>query len=366
MNINEAPEYHSNLRLTWLRYKKHKAALFSLWILGIFFLLTILGDFFMPNSPFHQFEGQNYSSIRMFNFSNEKDQFSIRPYINKYKRAIDPNTFESIWKALDNEKHPIFFLSEGFEYRLLGIIKMNTHLFGTEHGPPIFPFGSDSLGRCIFSRTIYASRISISVAFLGVFITIIISILLGGISGYYGGVVDEIMQRISELLLTIPKLPLWMALAAAVPGNWSIMKVYLAIVVIASLTSWPYAARGIRSKIISIKNEDYIQAARSYGAKDKTIIFSHLMPNLASYIIVCVSLGIPGMILMETSLSFLGIGLRKPAISWGVLLQEAQDFQAIIIHPWLLIPGIFVVLAIVAFNFVGDGLRNAFDPYQKA
>lgn len=366
MKIIETPTYRSNWKMTWLRFRKHKAALVSMWILGFYLVLIVFGDFISPHSPFKQYEGQNFSSIRMFRFADQDGKFSIRPYINTYKRATDPNTFEAIWTAVEGEKHPVQFFVKGFEYRLLGFVRTSIHLFGTGGGPPVFPFGSDSLGRCIFSRTVYACRISLSLAFLGVVITIVISVTLGGISGYYGGVVDDIIQRISELLLTIPKLPLWMALAAAVPTNWPILKTYLAIVFIASMTNWPHAARGIRSKLISLKGEDYIQAARSYGTKNGRIIFSHLMPNIASYIIVAVSLGIPGMIIMETSLSFLGIGLRKPAVSWGVLLQEAQNFQDVIIHPWLLIPGIFVVVSIVAFNFIGDGLRSAVDPYQSA
>ena len=365
-DLATTPKYRSNWRLIWLRFKNHKAALVSMWILGFFLLLVVFGDFIIPVSPFKQHEGHNFSPIRMFRFVDDAGRFHLRPFVHTYEKTIDPSTFQTTFTVVEGGEHPILFFAKGFEYRLLGIFETDIHLFGTEGGPPVFLFGSDSLGRGIFSRTIFACRISLSLALVGVLITIVISIVLGGISGYYGGLVDDIIQRLSELLLTVPKLPLWMALAAAVPTNWPILKTYLAIVFIASLTNWPHAARGVRSKLISLKGEDYIQAARSYGAKDGRIIFSHLMPNIASYIIVAVSLGIPGMILMETSLSFLGIGLRKPAVSWGVLLQEAQNFQEVIIHPWLLIPGIFVVIAIVAFNFVGDGVRSAVDPYQSA
>jgi peptide/nickel transport system permease protein len=200
---------------------------------------------------------------------------------------------------------------------------------------------------------------------IGVIITILVGVSLGGISGYFGGILDDAIQRISELLLAIPKIPLWLALAAALPANIPVMTTYLYIVIIASLTTWPFVARGIRSKLISLRNEDYVKAAISYGAGNMRIIFRYLVPNFMSYIIVSISLGIPGIILMETSLSFLGIGLQTPAISWGVLLEQAQNFQDVILHPWLLIPGAFVVLAIMAFNFVGDGLRDAADPYEK-
>ena len=282
-----------------------------------------------------------------------------------YQESIDDYTWQRTWREIEQSTYPVRFFVAGFEYRLLGVIPSRIHLFGLADGaPPLFLFGSGKLGRDLFSRTIYATRISLSIALIGVFISLLLGVILGGVSGYYGGAIDSIIQRLSELLLSVPKFPLWLALAAAIPTNWSVLKTYVAIVVIVSLMNWPWLARGIRSKLISLRTEDYVHAARSYGASDSRIIFKYLVPNFLSYIIVNVTLTVPAMILLETSLSFLGVGLRSPAVSWGVLLQQAQNVQAVILHPWLLIPGIFVVVSILALNFVGDGLRDAADPYQ--
>jgi peptide/nickel transport system permease protein len=273
-------------------------------------------------------------------------------------------TWQRVWSDLHDKVYPVHFFTRGFNYRLLGFIPTDIHLFGTdENEAPLLLFGTDKLGRDIFSRTIYATKVSLSIAFLGVLITLVFSIVLGGVSGYYGGIIDAIVQRISELLLSVPRLPLWMALAAAVPTNWPILKIYIVIVIFVSLLNWPWMARGIRSKLISLREEDYIYAAKSYGASNSRIIFRYLVPNFMSYVIVCITLGIPDMILFETALSFLGVGLRPPAISWGVLLYEAQNFQTVILYPWLLLPGVFVIVSILALNFVGDGVRDAADPY---
>jgi len=358
----------SQLELIWLRFKKHKLAMISLWILGVYMVFMAFGEFLVPNQPLNQFENKVYIPPRPIRFIDENGKFHLRPFMYGYKQDLDPKTWERIWTEIreEKERYPIYFFAKGFEYRLLGLFPTNIHLFGLEEGAsPLFIFGTDKSGRDIFSRTIYGTRISLSIAMLGVIISVIIGIIFGGIAGYYGGIFDEVVQRISELLLAIPKLPLWMGLAAAIPGNWPITKVYMAIVVIISLMNWPWLARGIRSKLISLRDEDYVQAARSYSASNTRIIFRYLVPNFVSYIIVSITLSIPGMILFETALSFLGLGLRSPAVSWGVLLKEAQNFQSVMLHPWLLFPGAFVVFAILSFNFVGDGLRDAADPFEK-
>lgn len=358
----------SQLELIWLRFKKHKLAVISLWILGIYLVFMAFGEFLVPNQPLKQFENMVYIPPRPVRFIDENGKFHLRPFVYGYKQDLDPKTWERIWTEIreEKERYSIYFFVKGFEYRLLGLFPTNTHLFGLEEGaPPLFIFGTEKSGRDIFSRTIYATRISLSIAMFGVIISVIIGIIFGGIAGYYGGIFDEVAQRISELLLAIPKLPLWMGLAAAIPGDWPITKVYVAIVVIISLMNWPWLARGIRSKLISLRDEDYVQAARSYSASNTRIIFRYLVPNFVSYIIVSITLSIPGMILLETALSFLGLGLRSPAVSWGVLLKDAQNFQSVLLHPWLLLPGAFVVFAILSLNFVGDGLRDAADPFEK-
>ena len=350
-------------QLFLLRFRKNTAAMVSLVVTAIFLVLILFPEFIIPYQPTRQFIGFNYAPPRPVRFAGATGR---QPTIFSYQQKVDLQTFKKTWTEDTTRANPIRFFMPGFEYKLLGLFPSNIHLFGIDNEEvPFFLYGSDNLGRCIFSRTIHATRISISIALMGVLITIVISIGLGGTSGYFGGVFDHIVQRISELFITIPKLPLWMVLAASVPRDWDIIKTYLAIVVIASLTNWPAATRGIRSKLISIRNEDYIKAAISYGAKDGRIIFKYLIPNFVSYIIVVITLGIPAMILMETALSFLGIGLRAPAISWGVLLEQAQNFQDVILHPWLLVPGIHLVIAILMFNFIGDGLRDAANPFKR-
>ena len=352
--------------LIWLRFKKHRVAMFSLLVLGIFALLGLFAEFFIPNSPFQQFRGFNFAPPRPLRFVDADGAFHIVPFIYDYEKTLDLETFQQTWTELEERRYPLRLFVKGFEYRLLGLIPTDIHLFGLEEGaPPLLLFGSDSISRDLFSRTVFASRISLSIALVGVFISIVLGVSLGAISGYFGGAIDNIIQRISELLLAIPMLPLWLALAAAVPRDSPPLQRYVYIVIIVSLTTWPGVARGVRSKLISLRNEDFVLAARSYGSSDRRIIFRYLVPNFTSYIIVMISLGIPSMILFETALSFLGIGLQSPVISWGVLLQQAQSYTNVIFNPWLMIPGAFVIVAILAFNFVGDGLRDAADPYEK-
>ena len=227
-----------------------------------------------------------------------------------------------------------------------------------------FPFGTDSSGRCLYSRVLSALRISLSTGLVGVFFTFILGCIFGGISGYYGGKVDTVIQRIVEFLMSMPSIPLWMALAAAFPITWSSLQKYFAITIILSMIGWTGLARVVRGKLLELRNEDFVTAAKVSGASDGYIIRKHLLPSFASYLIVNVSLAIPSMILSETSLSFLGIGLSAPIVSLGVLLQDAQSVSTIALYPWLMIPGLFVVIAVLAFNFVGDGLRDAADPYK--
>ena len=360
------PEARSQGALIWLRFKKHRVAAASLGVLAVLAVLGVFAEFFIPNSPFEQFKGFNYAPPRPLRFVAAHGSFHLIPFIYDYEKKLDPETYQQAWTEIEEHRYHLQFFVHGFEYRLLGLIPSDLHLFGLEEGaPPLLLFGSDRISRDLFSRTIFATRVSISVALFGVFIVIVIGVSLGAVSGYFGGLVDDAIQRVSELLLAIPKLPLWLALAAAVPRDMPTMERYVLIVIIASLTSWPGVARGVRSKLISLRNEDFVLAARSYGSSDRRIIFRYLVPNFNSYIIVAISLGIPAMILFETSLSFLGIGLQSPAISWGVLLAQAQSYTNVIFNPWLMIPGIFVVVAILAFNFVGDGVRDAADPYEK-
>jgi peptide/nickel transport system permease protein len=229
----------------------------------------------------------------------------------------------------------------------------------------VFLLGADRLGRDLFSRVIYGSRISLSIGLVGVLLSLLLGIVLGGISGYYGGIADNIIQRMIEFIRSIPSIPLWMALSAALPANWPVLRVYFAITVILSLIGWTGLARVVRGRFLALREEDFVLAARLVGSSEMRIILRHMVPSFLSYIIAALTLAIPGMILAETGLSFLGLGLRPPAISWGVLLQEAQNLRSVALAPWVLLPGAAVVISILAFNFLGDGLRDAADPYAR-
>jgi peptide/nickel transport system permease protein len=264
-----------------------------------------------------------------------------------------------------DETHRVRFFVHGEPYKMWGLLKGDLHLFGVEGPVPLFLFGSDTMGRDIFSRIIYGARISLSIGLVGVFLSFVLGVIIGSISGYFGGVLDTIIQRIIEFLISIPSLPLWMVLSGVLPRDWSTIKTYFAITILLSVVGWCGLARVVRGKLLSLREEDFVNAARAAGATQGRIILRHLLPGFTSYLIVNITLSIPSMILGETSLSFLGLGLQPPAVSWGVLLQDAQNFVAVAHHPWQLIPVIFVVLTVLLFSFMGDGLRDAADPYTR-
>ena len=254
----------------------------------------------------------------------------------------------------------------GYSYKLFGLFESDLHLFGTGvDGVPVHLFGTDSLGRDVFSRTLYGSQISLSVGLVGVAISFFLGILIGGVAGFFGGTVDEVIQRLIEIIISIPPLPLWMGLSAALPTGWPVGKMYFAITVIVSLIGWTSLARVVRGKFLSLREEDFVVAAKLAGRRDVPTIFLHMVPSFLSHIIASLTLAIPTMILAETALSFLGLGMQPPAMSWGVLLKAAQNVHSIALAPWLMIPGLFVIVTVLAFNFVGDGLRDAADPYAS-
>jgi len=363
ITANERYFMASQWQLMWRKFKKHRLAVVSVIVLAIMYFLALTFEFWAPYGKLYQH--QEYLSAppsRIHLFDSEGRLH--RPFVYGLTGEIDFKTWTRKYTEDTSVIHPIRFFHQGPEYRFWGLFPARLHLFGVDEGV-IFLLGTDQLGRDLFSRILAASRISLSVGLVGVSISFVLGCTLGGISGYFGGVVDMAIQRVIEFLISIPTTPLWMALSAAVPPNWPPVKVYFAVTLILSIIGWSSLARVVRGKLLELREEDFVMAAELAGASEMRIITSHLLPAFASYLIVRLSLAIPGMILGETALSFLGLGLRPPAVSWGTLLQGAQNIVSIAIHPWMLTPGLFVILTVLLFNFLGDGLRDAADPYKQ-
>jgi peptide/nickel transport system permease protein len=350
-------------KLMWWRYRKHYLAMAGAIMLILFYGVVVAADFLAYADPEATEAERSLVSPQSIHWL---DNGRFSPYVYGFTGTRDPKTFKRVYTLDPNIKIPVRFFAEGFKYKWLGFIPSNTHLIGTEGvsaGESLFLLGTDLQGRDVWSRLMYATRTSLIIGLVSVALSLILGVVLGGISGYYGGVLDTIIQRIIEILRSIPTIPLWMGLTAALPATWSVMQVYFAITIIISLLGWTELARVVRGRFLSLREEDFVMAARLSGCSRMRIILRHMVPSFLSHIIAATTLAIPAMIISETALSFLGLGLRPPAISWGVLLQDAQNIQAIAISPWLLLPVIPVIVAVLAFNFVGDGLRDAADPY---
>ena len=354
----------SQSRLVLMRLLRHKLAILGIVVLVIFYLSAIFAPLVSPYNPRAYYDDYQYAPPQRPRFY-DGEVFSWRPYYYAVEKERNPVTLKLEYKFNTDMRLYVLFFARGAEYKLLGLIDTDIHLFTGQEGYPLFLFGTDGLGRDLFSRNVFAGRISLSVGLIGVAITFVLGCLFGGLSGYYGGWVDMLIQRLIEFLMSIPMLPLWMALSAALPREWTTLQTYFAITIILAIAGWTGLARVVRGKLISLREVDYVTAAIISGVSDGRIIRRHLLPAFASYLIVSITMSIPGMILGETALSFLGLGLQAPAISWGVLLADAQNINAIALYPWLLIPGIFVIVVVLAFNFLGDGLRDAADPYKE-
>ena len=355
----------SQWRLMWWKFKKHKMAVVCAIILAFFYLTAVFCEFVSPNSPHKRNSQRIYAPRQKIHFFDE-DGFHLRPFVYGIKGGeLDDNWIRN-YEEDKSRKLPIRFFVKGDPYKLFGLIPMERHLFGVqEEGQTIYLLGADNLGRDLLGRIIYGSRVSLSIGLVGVFISLLIGCIVGGISGYFGGKIDTVIQRIIETLISLPRLPLWMGLGAALPADWSPLRVYFGMVVILSLVGWTGLARVVRGKIIALREEDFAMAARLAGASEARIIRKHLLPSFFSYLIVNVTLAVPGMVLAETALSYLGLGLKAPVVSWGVLLQQAQSVQIVAEYPWILSPAIFVIIVVLTFNFMGDGLRDAADPYTR-
>jgi peptide/nickel transport system permease protein len=356
----------SQWQLMWWRFRKHRVAVASGIVVAGFYLAVLGADFLAysdPNASEAQRSLMPPQPVHWF------DDGRLRPHVYGLRGARDAQTFKRVYQADPSQKIPVRFFAQGFEYRFLGLIPMSRHLIGVDSGRDasgtIFLLGTDVQGRDLWSRLMYGTRISLTIGLLGVTMSLVLGVVLGGLSGFYGGVADTVIQRIIEILRSIPTIPLWMGLAAALPRDWTILQVYFAITVIISLLGWTELARVIRGRFLALREEDFVVSARLVGCSQMRTIFVHMVPSFMSHIIAATTLALPAMIISETALSFLGLGLRPPAISWGVLLQQAQNVQTVAISPWLMLPAVPVIIVVMAFNFLGDGLRDAADPYGR-
>ena len=353
-------------QLVWLKFKEHKLALWSAVLIILIYLVGALCEFVAPRSP--DFYDPAFTMLAPqpvhFFYTDEAGNTQFGPHVTGFSSQRDPQTLRRIFAPDPSVRIPVGLFVRGEPYRLFGLIPADIHLIGPlDPTQPFYLLGSDRLGRDVLSRLVYGTRISTSIGLVGVSISLVLGVILGGISGYFGGVTDNVIQRVIEFLMSVPTIPLWMGLAAAIPVTWSPVLVYFIITMIISLIGWTSLAREVRGRFMSWRNEPFVTAARLDGTPQFTIIMRHLVPGFVSHIIASVTLAIPAMIIAETSLSFLGIGLRPPVVSWGVLLQEAQNIRSLAEAPWLLAPGVMVIVTVLALNFVGDGLRDAADPY---
>jgi peptide/nickel transport system permease protein len=354
-------------KLMWWRFRKHKMALISAVVLIIFYLIAAFCEFVAPYDPDQALIQFKQAPPTAIHIRDAQGQFHW-PFVYQHTRAMDPQSLQITYVEDTTIRYPIELFAQGPEYKLWGLWPSNIHLYGVPTAKDqqgIFLLGTDRLGRDMVSRVFYGARLSLSLGLVGVFLSLILGVVLGGISGYYGGTADAIIQRVIEFIRTIPTIPLWMTLSAALPNNWSVIRVYFGITVILALVGWTFMARVVRGRFLAMREEDFVLAARLNGSSEMRIILRHMVPSFLSYIIASLTLNIPGMIVGETALSFIGLGLRAPAISWGVLLQEAMNVRSLALSPWVLAPGLAVVISVFAFNFLGDGLRDAADPYAR-
>jgi peptide/nickel transport system permease protein len=353
--------------LIWWKFRRHKLAMIAGVVALFIYFVAAFAEFFEPYPPDLYAARYTYAPpqrLHLIDTSSGSTQIGL--YVTGYKVAIDAFSLRRTFVEDPEQKYPVTLFSKGFEYKLFGLIPWDRHLIGPVNPEdPMYLLGADALGRDLLSRLAAGTRVSMSIGLLGVTISLVLGILLGGVSGYYGGAIDNIIQRMIEFLRSLPTIPLWMSLAAALPVNWPPLYVYFGITVILSFIGWTGLARVVRGRFLALREEDFVLAARLDGAPQMYLILRHMAPSFASHIIASITLAIPGMILSETALSFLGLGLRPPVVSWGVLLQDAQNIRAVSTAPWLLIPGLAVVAAVLSLNFLGDGLRDAADPYGR-
>lgn len=351
--------------LIWRRYKRHKLGIIGGLLAVVLIIMSVFAPFFSPYDYTKPVYKNAYMPPQSIHFIDEDGRFHLRPFTYEMKMGVDPDTWSRVFEPDKSKRYPVRLFVKNWEYTLFGMIKTDIHLFGVEKPGSIYLLGTDKLGRDILSRVLYGSRISIIIAFCGALLSALLGSLIGGISGYFSGKIDLVIQRIIEMFQLFPQLPLMMALSAAIPATWPPLMVFVGVVIVLSLVQWTYLAREVRAIVLSYRDQDFIKAARSIGCRDLYIIIKHVLPNCLSHIIVVITLTVPRLILTESTLSFLGLGIQPPMVSWGVLLSDASNIQTIGQYPWIMLPGIVIFITILAFNFFGDGVRDAVDPHGR-
>jgi peptide/nickel transport system permease protein len=353
----------SQWRLVWRRFRKHRLAMVGSVVVGLIYVVVVFAEFLAPASTSSQNERYAYAPPQRLHYYSQDAGLGM--YVYGYDVKRDPETFELTFRVDESKRIPVGLFVRGDEYRMWGLIPLDRHLIGPKQaGDPFYLWGADRAGRDVMSRIIHGSRVSLSIGLVGIGVSFVLGLIFGGISGYYGGKPDALIQRVIEFLMAVPTLPLWLALSAAVPSDWGPLTRYFAISVILSVLGWTGLARVVRGRFLSLREEDFVLAARLDGCSRNRIIFKHMVPSFTSHVIASLTMAVPGMILGETALSFLGLGLQSPAVSWGVLLQDAQNIRTVETAPWLMIPGAAIFVTVLAMNFVGDGLRDSADPYK--